>query len=43
MSAKDTALYAYREHCLVETNAYQIIIIVRLKSLLETSIMSVRD
>lgn len=41
MSAKDT--YAYREQCLLETNAYQIIIIVRIKSLLETSLMSIRD
>lgn len=41
MSAKDT--YAYREQCLVETNAYQIILIVRIKSLLETSLMSIRD
>lgn len=41
MSAKDT--YAYREQCLVETNAYQIILIVRIKSLLETSLMAIRD
>lgn len=41
MSAKDT--YAYREQWLVETNAYQIILIVIIKSLLETSLMSIRD
>lgn len=41
MSAKNT--YAYREQCLVETNAYQIILIVRIKSLLETSLMAIRD
>lgn len=41
MFAKDT--YAYREQCLVETKAYQIILIVRIKSLLETSLMAIRD